>query len=176
MSPITLISPATCAATNSDPIATHFRKAKTLSRRPDTAEFFAAPLCVHVTAAVLSLKRPTCLQRRFSVPTLSSNMSHSRIFPAISRSFISKPPPGFFGVISLAHYLFVHSKRQTVGSSTSFLGNQTPSIPSPDASTQPRYLGYPMTNSFSVVGSREYSFCSVLQYQNACFAAGKYFH
>ena len=61
MSPITFRSPATFAAPNGDTPATRCRKDKTLSVRPDTAYFFATPLCVYETAAVLSLKRPTCL-------------------------------------------------------------------------------------------------------------------
>ena len=61
MLPITFRSPDTCAATNVDALATRYRKAKTLSRRPAAADFFAAPICVHDTAAVLLLNRPTCL-------------------------------------------------------------------------------------------------------------------
>ena len=95
MSPITFRYPDTCAATNGDALATHFRNANSLIKRPAAAEFFATPLCVHNTAAMLSLNRPTCLQPSFSVPTISSNTSHVRIFPANSRSFISKSPPDF---------------------------------------------------------------------------------
>ena len=155
MLPSTFRYPATCAATNSHFLATCFRKAKTLGRRPSAAEFFAAPLCVHDTAAVLSLKRPTGLWRRFLVPTIPPSTSHARSFPAISRSFISKYPSGFVGVISLARNLFGHSKHQIVGSSESFPGNQPPPTPSPDAYTQPRNSGSPMTNSFAIIGSRE---------------------
>ena len=98
------------------------------------------------------------------------------IFPAIYRLFISKPPPGFVRVISLSHNCFGHTKRQIVGSSASFTGSQPPPTPSPDASTQPRNSGSPMTNYFTVVGSREPSFSSILQSQNTCFATGKYFY
>ena len=61
MSPRTFRYTDTCTATYVDAIDTRFLKAKTLSRRPAAAEFFDAPLCVHNTTAVLSLKRPTCL-------------------------------------------------------------------------------------------------------------------
>ena len=110
------------------------------------------------------------------MPKIPSNTSHSRSFPKIYRSFISKSPPGFVGVTSLERNLFGHPKRHIFGSSASFPGIQPPPTPSPDASTQHRNLGSPMTNSFYVVGSREASFSSVLQSQNACFVAGKYFH
>ena len=62
------------------------------------------------------------------------------------------------------------------GSSASFTSFQTLPTPSPDASTHPRNSGSPMTNYFSVVGSRVASLISVLHSRNACFAAGKYFH
>ena len=42
----------------------------------------------------------------------SSNTSHARSFPSISKSFISKPPPGFVDVIRLARNFFDYSKRQ----------------------------------------------------------------
>ena len=109
------------------------------------------------------------------MPTLPSNMSHARSFPSIYRSFISKSPPGFVGVISLARNFIGHSKRQIVGSSASFTGIQPHTTPSTDASTHPINLGSPMTNSFAIVGSCAASFSTVLQYWNACFAAGKYF-
>ena len=169
-------SPATCAATNGDALDTRCRKAKTQSRHPAAAYFFASHLCFHDTAAVLSLKRPTCLYQRFLVPTIPSNTSHKRSFTAISRSFISKSPHGFVGVISLARNLFGHSKRNFFGSSASFPGSQSPPTPSPYASTQPISSGSPMNNSFDVVGSREASFSSVIQSRNACFASGKSFH
>ena len=125
---------------------------------------------------MLSLKRPTCLYQKFLVPNISSNTSHARSFPAISRSFIYKPPPGFVGVISPSCNFFGHSKRQNVGSSAYFTGSQLHKIPSPDEFTQTRNLGSPMTSYFSVVGSCEASFRSVLQSWNAYFAAGKSFH
>ena len=84
--------------------------------------------------------------------------------------------PGFVGFISLEHNFFGHSKRQTVGFSAYFLGIQPLPTPSPDAYTQPRNLGSPVTNSFVFVGSSTSSFSSVLQSMNACFAAGKSFH
>ena len=166
----------TCTSTNGDALFTRCRKAKTLSRCPAAADFFSAPLFVHNTATVLSLKRPTCLQRRFSVPTIPYNTSHVRSFTSISISFISKSPPGFVGVISLAQNLFGHSKCQIVGSSAYFPGSQPPPTPYPDASTQPINLGSPMTNSFAVIGSRAVFFSSFLQSWNACSAAGKYFY
>ena len=83
---------------------------------------------------------------------------------------------GFVDVISPARNLFVHSKRQIVDSSASFPGIQPPPTPSPDASTQPRNSGSPMTNSFAIVGSRSASFSSVLQSWNSCFLDSKYFH
>ena len=95
--------------------------------------------------------------------------------PFLDRLYPS-PPPGFVGVISLAHNFFGHFMCQIVGSSAYFPGCQPPPTPSPDASTQPRNPGSPMTNYFSTVGSRADSFSSVLQSQNSCFAAGKYFH
>ena len=107
------------------------------------------------------------------MPAITSNTSHARIFPAIYRSFISNPLPGFVGIIRLARNLFGHSKRQIVGSSASFPGSQPPPTPSPDTSTQPINSGSPMKDSFAVVGSRAAFFRSVLQYRNACFAAGK---
>ena len=110
------------------------------------------------------------------MPRIPSNTSHARIFTAISRSFISKSPPGFFVVISLAHNFFGHSKRQIIGPSASFTGRQPPPIPSPYESTQPSNLRSPMTNSFAVVGSRAASFGSVIQSWNVYFASGKYFH
>ena len=110
------------------------------------------------------------------MPTITSNTIHDRSFTAIYRLFISKPPPGFVGVISLARNFFGHSRSQIVGSSASFPGIQPPPITSPDASTQPRNSGSPMTNSFAVVGSRAVSFIGVLHSQNACFAAGRYLH
>ena len=46
MFPITFTSPATCAATNGDALATRCHKYKTLIRCPAAADFFAAsPLC-----------------------------------------------------------------------------------------------------------------------------------
>ena len=45
MSPITFRYHVTCAATNSDALATCFRKANTLSRFPVAADFFCPPLC-----------------------------------------------------------------------------------------------------------------------------------
>ena len=110
------------------------------------------------------------------MPTIPSNTSHSRSFPAISRSFISKFPPRFVGVISLARNFFGHSKRQIVGPSACFPGSQPLPTPSPDASTQPRNMGSPMTNSYAVVGSCEDSFGIILQSRNACFSCGKSFH
>ena len=110
------------------------------------------------------------------MPTIPSNTSHDRIIQAISRFLISKSPPRFVGVTSLASNLFGHSKRQIVGSSASFPGSQSPPTPSMDASTQPRNSGSPLTNSFAVVGSRASYFSSILQSQNSCFTAGKYFH
>ena len=154
MLPSTFRSPVTCAATNGDALSTCCHKAKNPSRRPAAAEFFTTPLCVQDTAAVLLLKRPTCLQPSFLVSTIPSNTSYARRFPAIPRSFIYKTCPGFFGVISLAHSFFGHSKRQIVGSSVSFTGIQPTPTTSPDASTQPRNSGFPITNYFAVVGSR----------------------
>ena len=61
MLPRTFRSPAKCAATNGDDLATRCRKAKTIIRRPAAADFFVAPLCVYDTASMLFLKRPTCL-------------------------------------------------------------------------------------------------------------------
>ena len=110
------------------------------------------------------------------VPAIPSKTSHARNFPAISRSFISKPPHGFVGVISLDRNFFGHFKRQIVGSSASFPSSQLPTTSSPDASTQTRNLGSPGTNYFAVVDSHAVSFSSVLQSWNACFSAGKYFH
>ena len=110
------------------------------------------------------------------MPTIPSNTIHARRFPAISRSFISKSSSFFVSVTSLARNLFGHSKRQLVGFSASFPGIQPPPTPYPDASTQPRNLGSPITNSFAVVGSCADSFSSVLQYRNAWFADGKSFH
>ena len=110
------------------------------------------------------------------MPKISSNTIHARIFPALSLLLISKSPHGFVVVISLARKFFCHSKRQTVGSSAYFPGSQPPPTPSPYASTQPRNSGSPMTNSFALVGSCAYSFNSVLQSWNACFAAGIFFH
>ena len=107
------------------------------------------------------------------MPTIPSNTSHARSFPAISRSFIFKPHPGFVGVISLARNFFGNYKRQIVGPSASFTGSQPPPT---DASTQPRNSGSSTTNSFAVVGSCAASFRSVLQSQNACFDAEKYSH
>ena len=109
------------------------------------------------------------------MPNIPSNKIHARSFPAISRLFISKSPPGFVGVISLARNFFCYSKRQIIGSSVYFSGIQPPPTPSPNASTHPINSGSPMTNSFAVIGSRAASFSSVLQSRNACFAAGKYF-
>ena len=40
----------------------------------------------------------------------------------------------------------------------------------------PENLGYLMTNSFAVVGSRSVSFSIVLQSWNSCFDSGKSFH
>ena len=57
-----------------------------------------------------------------------------------------------------------------------FTGSQPPPTPSPNASTQPRNLGSPMTNSFIVVGSCAASFSNVLQSRNDCFLVRKYFH
>ena len=111
MLPRTFRYPATCIATKGDALATRCRKAKTLSRRPAAADFLAVPLCVHYSAAMLLLKRPT----------ITSNTSHVRIFPAISRLFISKSPPGFVSIISLARNFFGYSKHQIVGSSAFFL-------------------------------------------------------
>ena len=176
MLPNTFRSPASCAANNGDDLATRFRKAKTLIRRPATAKCFSAPLCFHDTAAVLSLNRTTCLQRRFLVPTIPSNRSHARSFPAIYISFISNSPPGFVGFISLARNFFGHSKRQIFGSSASFSGGQPPPTPSPGASIQPRKSGSPMINYFVVVCSRAASFSIVIQSRNAYFAYGKYFY
>ena len=48
MSPITFISPATYTATNGDALATRFRKAKTLIRRPAAADFFVTTSSVFV--------------------------------------------------------------------------------------------------------------------------------
>ena len=110
------------------------------------------------------------------MPTIPSNTSHARIFPAISRYVISKSFPGFVGIISLVRNFFGHSKRQIVSSSAYFPGSQPPKTPYLDASTHPRNSGSPMTNSFAVVGSRAYSFSSVIQSQNSCFAARKSFH
>ena len=151
MLPIKFRSPTTCTATNGDALATRCCKAKTRSRRLSAADIFSDPFCVQDNAAVLSLKRPTCLQQRFQVTTITSNTSHDRSFPAISRLFISKSPPGFVRVMSLTRNFFGHSKRQIFGYSASFSGSQHPPIPSPDASTQPINSGYPMTNSFAVV-------------------------
>ena len=174
MFPSTFRCPATCTTTNSDALDTCFCKAKTLIRRPAAAELFFIPLCIHDTAAVLSMKRPTSLQRWFLVPTFPSKMIYARNFPAIYRMFISKSLPGFLEVISLARNVFEHSKRQFFGTSASFPGSQLLPTTSPDASTQPRNLGSPVTNSFDVVGLRAASFSSVLQYWNACFAAGNF--
>ena len=110
------------------------------------------------------------------MPNIPTKTRHARIFPADSRLFISKSPPRFVGVIILARNFFGHSKRQIVGSGASFTGSQPPPAPSPEASTQPRKSGSPMTNSFAVVGSRAGYFSSVLQSRNACFAAGKSSH
>ena len=110
------------------------------------------------------------------MPTIPSNRIHARRLPTIFRSFISNSPPVFVGVISLALNFFQHSKCQIVGSSTSFPCSQLPPTPYPDASTQPRNPGSPMTNSYDDVGSRVASFSRVLQSWNACFVAGKYFH
>ena len=167
MSPSTFRYPAICAATNGDAITTRCRKAKTLSRRPAAADFFSEPLCVHNTAAVLSLKRPTCQYQRSLVPTIPSNTSQARSFPIISRLFISKSPPGFVGVIILDRNFFGHSKRKIVGSSASFPGSQPPPTPSLDASTKPRNLGSTITNSFAVVGSCADLFISFIQSRNA---------
>ena len=68
-------------------------------------------------------------------------MVHLYIYKNIPASLISKPPPGFFGVISLACHLFGHSKLQIVGSSSSFPSSQPPPTPSSDSSTQPRNKG-----------------------------------
>ena len=176
MSPMTFRYRDTFSATNGDTISNLFCKAKNLSRHPAAADFFAAPLCVHDNAAMLSLMRPTCLQQRFWVPMIPSNTSPSISFPDISRLFIAKLLPGFLNVISLSRIFFGHSKHQIVGSSSSFPDSQPPPTPSADASTQTRNLGSPMTNSFAVVGSRVASFSIVLQYRNSCFVAGKYFH
>ena len=176
MSPIKFRSPTICSSTNGDALANSCRKAKTLSRCPAATDLFFAPLCVHDNATALSLNRPTCLQRRFLVPTIPYNTSHARSFPAISRQFISKFPPGFISVTSLACNLFGHPERQIVGSSASFPNSQPPPTPSPDSSTQTRNSGYPMTNYFAVVGSRAAYFSSFLQYRNYCFTADKYFH
>ena len=110
------------------------------------------------------------------MPTIPSNTSHARRLPAIYRWFISKSPPGFVEVISLARNFFDHSKRHIGGSSASFPGSQPPPTPFLDVSNQPINYGSPMTNSFDLVGSRAASFRSVLQSHNACFAARKYFH
>ena len=93
MSPRIFRSPVTCTSTNGDAFATRCCEANTLSRRPAAVDFFASPLCVHDTYAVLFLKRPTCLQRMFLVSMIPSNTSHYRSFPAISRQFIYKYPP-----------------------------------------------------------------------------------
>ena len=61
MLPSILKSPATCSYTNGDALATRCRKAKTLIRRPASADFFDAILCVHDTADVLLLKGSTYL-------------------------------------------------------------------------------------------------------------------
>ena len=157
MSPSTFRYPDTCAANNGDALATLFRKCNILSRRPAAADFLAVPLCVHYSAAMLLLKRPT----------ITSNTSHVRIFPAISRLFISKSTPGFVGIISLARNFFGHSKRQIGGSSANFPCSQLTPTPSPDASAQPRNSGSPMANYFAVVGSHAASLSSVLQSRNA---------
>ena len=109
------------------------------------------------------------------MPPIHSNTIHSRNFPAISRSFIYKYPPGLVRVISLAHTFFGYSKRQIVGSSASFTVSRPPPTPSPDAYTQTRNSGSHMTNSFAVIGSCAASFSSVLQSQNSSFSAGKTF-
>ena len=153
-----------------------FRKAKSLIRHPASAEFFATPICVNNTTAVLLLKRLTCFLRRFSVPAIPSDTNHARNFLDIFRSFISSSAPGFVGVIRLACNFFGHSKRQIVGSSASFPGIQPPPTRSSDASTQTRNSGSTITNYFDVVGLRAASFSSVLQSHNACFSTGKSFH
>ena len=135
MLPITFSSPATCAATNVDSLDTRFRKDNTLKRRPADVDFLLLPFYVHDTTTMLSLTSSTCLLRKFLVPKIPSNTSHSRSFPEISKSFISKSPPGFVGMTILDRNLFGHSKRQIVVSSASFPGSQPHIIPSPGAST-----------------------------------------
>ena len=53
MSPSTSRFLATCTAANSDALVTSCRKAKTLSRRPTSADYFR-PFCVHDTAATFN--------------------------------------------------------------------------------------------------------------------------
>ena len=159
-----IISPAVCSATNFDTLATRCHKYMTLIRHPAAAEFFTSPFCNHDTDAVLSLNISTCLQQRFLVPEFPSNTIHTRSFPAIYRSFISKSPPGFLGVISLAHNLFGHYKRQIFGSSAFFTVSQPHPTTCLDASTQPRNYGSPLNNYFYVIGSHSAYFRSIIQY------------